>query len=104
MTGLKFEIIFDVCRFTVLPLIYKTSYKLMLYTTLYPDTFSDQVGLGLTRECRSSVEHYIKTTPMVFMGYSGCDHFSLTPVLTVTPTEHKSIWLFHDWVNEGKWH
>ena len=55
----------------------------------------DQVGQSLSIGCKKVVEHLVKETPMIFLGYSGCDHFSLQPVLCNTATDKTALWLFH---------
>ena len=61
----------------------------------------DEVGQGLNEACRKVVQFLVRETAMVFMGYSGCDHFSLQPALCNTKTDQKAIWLFHDTANHG---
>ena len=55
----------------------------------------DQVGQGLSNECKKVIDHLVARTPMIFLGYSGCDHFSLQPALCNTTTNKTAIWLYH---------
>lgn len=57
----------------------------------------DHIGKGGNSSMRSLLTHICVEFDMVFVGYSGCDNFSVLPVLCNVVTERSTLWLWHEW-------
>lgn len=55
----------------------------------------NQVGQGLTEYKLRTLRHILVNYDMAFLGYSGCDHFSVLPCLLETPSNRTLYWLEH---------
>jgi len=56
----------------------------------------DQVGEGCTASMRRVLTHVCREFDMIYLGYSGCDSFSVQPVLRDVATDHTTLWLWYD--------
>ncbi|MFA4846531.1 MAG: SIR2 family protein, partial [Patescibacteria group bacterium] len=56
----------------------------------------NQVGQGLTPNKAKALQQCFQTTDSCFLGYSGCDHFSVQPILRNTPSRRSVYWLWFD--------
>ena len=55
----------------------------------------NQVSQGLSPKKARVLERCFGTTDFCFLGYSGCDHFSVQPILRNTLTQGTVYWLWH---------
>ena len=56
----------------------------------------NQVGNGLTPAKQAVLIEVLKNLDIFFMGYSGCDHFSVQPILRSTQSNMTAYWLQYD--------
>jgi tetratricopeptide (TPR) repeat protein len=56
----------------------------------------NQVGQGLASPKAEALQRCFQTTDFCFLGYSGCDHFSVQPILRNTPSKGSLYWLWFD--------
>ena len=56
----------------------------------------NQVGSGLTPAKQAVLIQTLKNLDIFFMGYSGCDHFSVQPILRSTQSNMTAYWLQYD--------
>jgi len=56
----------------------------------------EHVGEGGTTSMRSLLTYICRKFDMIYLGYSGCDSFSVLPVLCDVATSHATLWLWHD--------
>ena len=56
----------------------------------------NQVGQGLIAEKAEALRRCFTSTDSCFVGYSGCDHFSVQPILRNTPSRGSVYWLWFD--------
>jgi tetratricopeptide (TPR) repeat protein len=56
----------------------------------------NQVGSGLTSGKQAVLAQALKIFDIFFMGYSGCDHFSVQPILRSTKSNNTVYWLQYD--------
>lgn len=56
----------------------------------------NQVGSGLTAAKQAVLIQALKNLDIFFMGYSGCDHFSVQPILRSTQSNMTAYWLQYD--------
>jgi hypothetical protein len=56
----------------------------------------NQVGRGVPPNTKEVMEECIRRYERVFIGYSGCDHFSNQPILQNTKTQKRTYWLWFD--------
>lgn len=56
----------------------------------------NQVGSGLTPAKQAVLMQALKNLDIFFMGYSGCDHFSVQPILRSTQSNMTAYWLQYD--------
>jgi hypothetical protein len=56
----------------------------------------NQVGSGLTAAKQTVLIQALKNLDIFFMGYSGCDHFSVQPILRSTQSNMTAHWLQYD--------
>ena len=56
----------------------------------------NQVGNGLTPGMKNVLQKCLVKLDIAFLGYSGCDHFSIHPILRETKTNRKAYWFWFD--------
>ncbi|MFZ3166710.1 MAG: SIR2 family protein [Candidatus Methanoperedens sp.] len=56
----------------------------------------NQVGCGLTEAKQAVLVQALRNFDVFFMGYSGCDHFSVQPILRSTKSNNTIYWLQFD--------
>jgi hypothetical protein len=56
----------------------------------------NQVGGGLTAAKQAVLMQVLKNLDIFFMGYSGCDHFSVQPILRSMQSNMTAYWLQYD--------
>ncbi|GFH54414.1 hypothetical protein CTEN210_10890 [Chaetoceros tenuissimus] len=57
----------------------------------------DQVGQGISTGMHDVLEDVCNKYDMVYLGYSGCDNFSVQPVLCNVDTKKTTLWLWYEW-------
>ncbi len=57
----------------------------------------DQVGRGISTGMHEVLADVCRNFDMVYLGYSGCDNFSVQPVLCNTDTDHLTLWMWYEW-------
>ena len=55
-----------------------------------------QVGHGLTPAMKAVLQRCLRELDIAFLGYSGCDHFSIHPVLRETVSDRMAYWFWFD--------
>lgn len=57
----------------------------------------DQVGEGMSTGMHKILREVCEAYDMVFLGYSGCDNFSVQPVLCHTASDQAILWMWFEW-------
>jgi len=57
----------------------------------------DNVGEGCLPSMRSLLTHICREYDMIYLGYSGCDNFSVHHVLRDVQTNRTTLWLWNEW-------
>jgi len=57
----------------------------------------DQVGKGMSTGMHQVLSDVCKNFDMIYLGYSGCDNFSVQPVLCNVATEKTTLWMWYEW-------
>mmetsp|Transcript_1755 Transcript_1755/g.2318 ORF Transcript_1755/g.2318 Transcript_1755/m.2318 type:complete len:804 (+) Transcript_1755:133-2544(+) len=57
----------------------------------------DQVGKGIDTGMHEVLMNVCNNFDMVYLGYSGCDNFSVQPVLCHSKSERTTLWLWYEW-------
>jgi tetratricopeptide (TPR) repeat protein len=57
----------------------------------------DQVGMGMSTGMHKVLTEVCKNYDMIYLGYSGCDNFSVQPVICHTATDRTTLWMWFEW-------
>lgn len=57
----------------------------------------DQVGEGMGSGMHQVLREICETYDVVYLGYSGCDNFSVQPVLCHTKSDQTILWMWFEW-------
>jgi len=57
----------------------------------------DQVGEGILGGMHRVLTDVVQNFDMIYLGYSGCDNFSVQPVLCNVDTDQTTLWLWYEW-------
>jgi tetratricopeptide (TPR) repeat protein len=57
----------------------------------------DQVGEGMSTGMHQVLGQVCKKYDMVYLGYSGCDNFSVQPILCNTESDQITLWMWYEW-------
>lgn len=60
----------------------------------------DQVGKGMSTGMHQVLKEICENHNMVYLGYSGCDNFSVQPILCNTISNKTILWMWYEWRKE----